>query len=244
MIVKISPGENSRRGERKAFTLSILQMALPTTEHVSIRITFESHGPPVEVQYFLFAILHARCLMWVTVLVILATTIYRVLPHPYNVAPVGAMFLLGGLYLPRRSFMALTIPFAAVVISDVMLYYRWDGSLFHAGRLVDYGAFALITLIGRWASVRPLGARAVCVVATPVVFYLVSNFGVWLGSDYAGSGMYPRDLSGLISCYVAALPFFQGTLIGDGLFAGSAILLIEGLRRTRHHASRWHAIAG
>jgi hypothetical protein len=41
------------------------------------------------------------------------------------------------------------------------------------------------------------------------LFFLITNFGVWISGT-----MYTFDLQGLITCYVMALPFFKGTLLG------------------------------
>ena len=58
--------------------------------------------------------------------------------------------------------------------------------------------------------------------ASSVLFYTVTNFGMWLFS-----GFYPRTLAGLEACYIAAIPFFQNTLAGDLFYA---TLLFGGLR--------------
>jgi hypothetical protein len=47
-----------------------------------------------------------------------------------------------------------------------------------------------------------------------VLFFTVTNFGTWLTS-----GMYPPTFSGLVACFVAAVPFFQNTLAGDLVFS-------------------------
>jgi hypothetical protein len=161
------------------------------------------------------------------ILTILLIAAYRLAPHPSNVAPVGALFVLSGLYV-RTGWRMWALPFGAVLASDALVYLRWDGSLFHLERLVDYGGFALIALMGR-ATSGSLGLRIASVAAAPILFYLVSNFGVWLW----GEGLYARTLDGLANCYVAALPFFRGTLFGDWLFAGAGMLAIEGFPRVR-----------
>lgn len=153
---------------------------------------------------------------------------YRMAPHPWNVAPVGALFALSGLYL-GRSWKSWALPFAAVLGSDALVYLRWDGSLLHPARLVDYLAFALVLLIARACAGRRLSGRVGAVLAAPIAFYLVSNFGVWLG----GERLYAHAASGLVDCYVAALPFFRGTLAGDWLFGLAGMLAIEGLPRLR-----------
>jgi hypothetical protein len=53
-------------------------------------------------------------------------------------------------------------------------------------------------------SLLPLAA------ASSVFFFVTSNFAVWMFS-----GIYARDAGGLVKCYIAALPFFQNTLMGD-----------------------------
>jgi len=159
---------------------------------------------------------------------ILAIALYRLAPHPWNVAPVSALFLLSGLYL-GRGWRAWLLPFAAVLVSDALVYYRWNGTLFEAGRLWDYGAFALILLIGAWAGRRVFAWRLGSVLSAPVVFYLISNFGVWA----APHGGYPHTLGGLAACYLAAIPFFQGTLAGDWIFGLSGLAAIEGLPKLR-----------
>jgi uncharacterized protein DUF6580 len=156
--------------------------------------------------------------------------LYRIAPHLPNVAPVGAMFVLGGLYLGRGvGWMAA--PFAGLLISDTVLNLAYDGRPVHPERLVDYLAFALIAGVARWTAGKPLGARIGVVVGAPVAFFLISNFGVWLGG-----GLYPHTLSGLFDCYTLALPFFRGTLFGDWLFAGVGLLALEGVKAREGHA--------
>ncbi len=164
------------------------------------------------------------------VALIAAAAIYRLLPHPFNVAPIGAMFLLGGVYL-NRSWSAWLVPFAALILSDAALDWRWHGSPFHWGRLIDYLGFAFIGLIGVWASHRSLFAKVGGVTVTPFVFFVVSNFGVWLAGEVNGQAMYPHSFQGLVACYVAGLPFLKGTLIGDWLFAGVGLAVLETAKR-------------
>jgi len=160
------------------------------------------------------------------VLAIVLMAVYRLAPHPWNVAPAGALFLLGGLYL-GRSWRGWAVPFAALIASDALIYLQWNGSLWEQSRVIDYVAFALVGLLGRAVSSRPAGWRIAGVAAAPAIFYLVSNFGVWL----SGNGLYAHTPQGLADCYIAALPFLRGTLLGDWLFAGLGILAVEGLPR-------------
>jgi hypothetical protein len=138
---------------------------------------------------------------------IFAAAAMRLLPHPPNFSPIAAMALFSGAYLPRRA-LAFLAPFGALLLSDALL------GGFYGGMVFVYLSFALTVLIG-WAiagrkSPLIIGGAAL---ASSVLFFVVTNFGVWLSS-----GMYPRTGEGLIGCYVAAVPFFQNTLAGDLFF--------------------------
>ncbi len=50
-----------------------------------------------------------------------------------------------------------------------------------------------------------------------VLFFVLTNFGVWAVGTF-----YPKTMSGLVTCYVVAIPFFRNTLAGD--FAFTALL--------------------
>lgn len=141
----------------------------------------------------------------------------RLLPHLPNFSPIDAMALFSGAYLGRRG-LAFAAPFGALFLSDAILG-------FYPGMEWVYGSVAAIVLIG-WLvsskqSVVRIGAGTL---AGSVLFFVVTNFGVWLGS-----GMYAHTLTGLARCYDLAIPFFQRTLAGDLfysalLFGGFALL--------------------
>ena len=158
---------------------------------------------------------------------ILAAAAMRLVPHPPNFTPVGAMALFSGAYFGRRG-LAFVAPLGALLVSDLALG-------FYHGMATVYSSVVLIVLIG-WAlskhrSFWRVGAAAL---ASSMLFYIVTNFGMWLSS-----GIYPHTLAGLEACYVAAIPFFQNTVAGDLvysalLFGGFALLLdaIPSLRDT------------
>ncbi|MEO6433884.1 MAG: DUF6580 family putative transport protein [Sphingomicrobium sp.] len=150
---------------------------------------------------------HAR--LSAIVVAILAAAALRLVPHPPNFTPIGAMALFGGAYLGRRAI-AFAAPLGALLLSDLVLG-------FYSGMAFQYVAVALTVALG-WAvlyqnrnGVR-VGGTAV---AASVLFFVISNLGVW-----AGSGMYPHTLAGLGACFVAAIPFFQNSLAGDLLWSG------------------------
>lgn len=152
----------------------------------------------------------------------------RLVPHPPNFTPVIALALFGGAAFSSRSA-AMIVTLGAMLLSD--LWLGWHSSL-----LAVYGALAVIVLIGhRVAISSPWSRIAGHGFAGALVFFMLSNLAVWLGS-----GMYAPTLEGLISCYTMALPFFGNTLAGTALFG----LALFGIAR-RAEATKYstHAVA-
>lgn len=160
------------------------------------------------------------------VLLILFAALSRLLPHPMNFAPVTAIALFAGVYLNKKY--AFIIPIIALLISDAIIgfypYIYWI-----------YGTVLLIALIGLWlkshvqnvSGAKKIGYIAGTTLVSSVIFFLVTNFGVWT------SGMfYEMTWSGLIQCYAMAIPFFRNTLLGDLVYTGAMFGVYELVMRT------------
>lgn len=126
----------------------------------------------------------------------------RLLPHPANLAPVGAIAIFGGAVLPRK--LAWWMPVAVMIISDLFIG-------FYAGMWFNWMAFLLVALFGMALRKSNNFTRiAVGTLGGSLLFFVVSNFGTW-----ALGNMYPHNFGGLMDCYYMGLPFFRGTLVGD-----------------------------
>lgn len=142
--------------------------------------------------------------------IVVAAALSRLVPHPPNFTVIGALALFGGACFENR-LAAYLVPLAAMLLSDAVLG-------FHGGMPVVYLAFLLTTALGR----RMRGNRNIATVArmsflSALLFYVITNFGVWAG----GSHMYPRTAQGLVSCYIAAIPFFGNTLAGTMIYSAA-----------------------
>ena len=151
-------------------------------------------------------------------LLILMAAACRLLPHPMNFTPVLAVSMLGGAILPRR--FALAIPLLALFLSDLALGYG-----FGVMNIVIYSCFTAGVGLG-WMlrEKRTLTRTLSATLAGSVLFFVTTNFVVWLGPMMAAPLDYPHTLAGLAKCYAMALPFFRNSLAGDvcwtlGLFA-------------------------
>ena len=154
---------------------------------------------------------------WVLLLFVLLAVLGRVAlphwPHLPNFAPLDSMALFGGAYFARRRW-AVTVPLLGVWLSDLVLNYQYLGhvQLFYSGFYWQYGTYALLALLAhaglhqRVSVVRVAGAG----VSAAVLFFLITNFGVWLGST-----TYPQTGTGLAACYAAGLPFFNHSLLSN-----------------------------
>ncbi|MBI4428717.1 MAG: hypothetical protein HY562_06325, partial [Ignavibacteriales bacterium] len=147
---------------------------------------------------------------------ILAAALSRLIPHPPNFAPIAAMALAGGVYLDKR--FAIIVPLAALLLSDAIIG-------FHSLMVFVYGSFLAISFIGLWlkSHKKPLPVFGAAL-ASSCLFFVVSNFGVWLLAD---GSIYPRSIAGILECYIAAVPFFQNTVLGDVLYTGVMFGILE-----------------
>ena len=148
----------------------------------------------------------------------------RLLPHPFNFSPVAALALFGGARFKSR-FTAYLIPLTAVWISDLFLNYAFFGRLvvFYDGAFFTYLAFALIVVLGSIALRKfSAGRLLITSLSASVIFFLVSNFGVWISG-----GLYPLTGGGLAACYGAAIPFFRNTLAGDLVYSFAIFYIYE-----------------
>lgn len=146
---------------------------------------------------------------------ILLAALSRLIPHPPNVAPITALALFGGVYLDRKH--TFVVPLAAMLVSDYFIG-------FHSGMLWVYGSFVAIGFVGLWLREHQgYMATFVASVVGSVLFFIVTNFAVWMSSNV----MYPPTPAGLIECYVAGIPFFRNTLLGDLFYVGSLFGISE-----------------
>jgi len=134
---------------------------------------------------------------------ILAAAASRLIPHPPNFTPIAAIALFAGAQFTDKRF-AFLVPLAGLLLSDLALG-------FHSLVPIVYGTFALIVCLGLMLQRGKSAPRiALFSLAGALLFFGTTNLAVWLFG-----GLYPKTAAGLIECYVAAIPFFWNTLLGD-----------------------------
>ena len=151
---------------------------------------------------------------------ILVVALSRLIPSMHNFSPLGALGLFGAAFFKRKS-LAFIIPIVSIWISDVLvnniLYASYYPSFtwFYEGFYWQYGSYLLIVLMALFLFKKVNTSRVVVGALTAtVIFFLISNFGAWVTSP-----LYPKTFSGLMTSYVAGIPFLNNGLVGDLLYS-------------------------
>jgi hypothetical protein len=166
---------------------------------------------------------------------ILLAALSRLLPLPPNFAPIEAVALFGGALFANRR-LAFLVPVLAMLASDLVLgvtrgatYLQYVTSVAYLPSLLaNYLCIAATVVLAFGLRGRVTGSRVLGYsLAGSVLFFLVSNFAVWV-TAFVVPG-YPACSTGLLPCYVAAVPFFKTTLVSTLvysalLFGGFALL--------------------
>ena len=146
---------------------------------------------------------------------ILFVALSRLLPHIPNFTPVAAMALFGGAVITNKKS-AYLLTFAALLLSDILvntlLYNDYNFANYIAQPFVwaVYFSFALTVFMG--TSIKNnINVKNVAFfsVSSSLLFWLLTNFACWPNNP-----LYTQDFSGLVNCYIAAIPFL-GNVVGD-----------------------------
>lgn len=155
---------------------------------------------------------------------ILFGALLRVAPHAANFAPIGAIALFSGAYLPKKHAALATL--GAMVVSDVMIGFDSLQS-----RLIIYAALMVSVGIGFWMREDKAFTRIVAgSMLGSVVFFLVTNL-VFVFPE----PLYAMTWAGQMQSYINGLPFFRNTVLGDlfytSLFFGAYEAIVAYNRR-------------
>ncbi len=140
--------------------------------------------------------------------IILAISISRFIPHPPNFTILIALSFYAPIFLGVKYIPIVLVSFA---FTDLVLG-------FHKLTLFTWGSILLIGYFSKFFS-NKLFSRFTGLLVCCCLFFLISNFGVWLiGSHGVGR-------INLIETYVLAIPFFGNTILSSFIVA----ILIEAI---------------
>ena len=152
----------------------------------------------------------------------------RVIPHPPNFTPIGGIIIFSTLKI-ENTFGKIFIPLfvfwvSDLIINNVMLpntYPQYYQGFQLFGNWTIYLALIVIMTVLRfyfhnYSSYILPGASLI----SATLFFLISNFGVWLGSS-----IYTPNFSGFLICLGAGVPFFGNTLLSTLIYS---VILVKG----------------
>jgi len=138
----------------------------------------------------------------ISVGIFIVLAISRFIPHPPNFTTLlGLAFyipaILGARYIPALIF--------SFLITDIIIG-------FHNIMFFTLGSVLFIGLISQYFLSSYISRIAGSLIGA-VLFFVITNFGVW------SLGSYGYSYNGLITCYTLALPFFAYSLISTLIFS-------------------------
>lgn len=149
-------------------------------------------------------------------------------------SPVIAIAIFSGFMIKQRN-MSFLLPLLALFISDLIIQVLYSQDLFpyagfYSGQWKNYLILMTATLIGWLLKGRNFPSLIAGALAAPTVYFLLSNFGVWLST---GEAVYSRDFNGLMTCYAAGLPFYKNALIATLIFLPGIVWLYNFLTKKK-----------
>lgn len=160
-------------------------------------------------------------ILWTLVAMALIASLYRILPNrPLGFAPQIAMALFAGSIIRNRGY-AFALPLLSMLLGDLVFQALYTAGLapyggFYKGQFTNYILFAGLTMLGFFIQYNKTWQVALGVLAGPTVYFLSSNFLVWLSG---GGYHHPQTFSGLMLTYIDGIPFYTGSLYATAVFA-------------------------
>jgi hypothetical protein len=166
-----------------------------------------------------------KSILWAFILMIVVSAISRFMV--YNVAgfaPQMAIALFGGAVIKDKKW-AFALPLASLLLSDIIFQLMFELGLsgregFYPGQWAVYLCFAMLTVFGFLMKKINLKNVIGFSISGSVLFFLTSNFFVWLG--YGGLGR-PATFEGLLLCYGDALAYYRDNGLINGFIANSMV---------------------
>ena len=162
-------------------------------------------------------------LLLAVILIIIVSAIYRVSPlRQYGFAPQIAIAIFSGFLFADNKKWAFALPLFSMLLSDVLYQILFSLKLspiegfYGFGQIINYALFALVTCIGFFVKQLNITKVASAAITAPTLFFLLSNFAVWVGN---GGYQRSRTLGGLLATYADGLPFYKNSIIGTIIFS-------------------------
>ena len=138
----------------------------------------------------------------ISVGIFLALAASRFVPHPPNFTSLIALSFYVPVFFGRKFIPAVLVSF---LITDLFIG-------FHNITFFTWGSVLVIGLLSK-VFVKTLILRISGALVGALVFFILTNLGVWL------LGSYGYSFNGFLMCYILALPFFGYSFISPIIFS-------------------------
>ena len=157
------------------------------------------------------------------IMLILILALARLIPHPMNFTPVIAVAIMSG-YFFKNIYLSFATLIISMLVADLFIGFYENMIFVYLSLLLISFSFYKLSKKINFKNLFIYGF------AGSVIFFIISNFGVWaLGSPGVSNLPYDKSLSGLIECYIFAIPFFPNTFLSTLIFSYPAIYIYKSL---------------
>ncbi|MDX1965453.1 MAG: DUF6580 family putative transport protein [Pirellulales bacterium] len=171
----------------------------------------------------------------------------RIFQPQWNVTPIAAVTLFAAALFAQR-WMAVLLPCVILAVSNLFLadyssrvemlavYVCFVAPAFWGTWLITGSNTSKNANLGAGHGIKFTASIILASVASSTLFYVVTNFAVWL---IRRGNAYEDSLAGLLECYAAAVPFYRWMLQGDLLYCG----LVFGSAAVLQRVGKWQHAA-
>tara|TARA_Y100000590_G_scaffold213372_1_gene241794 strand:- start:60892 stop:61410 length:519 start_codon:yes stop_codon:yes gene_type:complete len=156
---------------------------------------------------------------YINILMVFILIFSRLIPHPPNFTPIIAVAILSH-YFFKNIYMSFSVLFVSLFISDLII------GLYTNMILVYFSIFIIAYIFFKNFKMVNYKNLFIAGLIGSLIFFLISNFGVWL----LGS-LYEKNFSGLINCYVLAIPFFKNTFLSTIFYSYLTFFSLDFLKK-------------
>ncbi len=139
----------------------------------------------------------------------------RLIPHPPNFTPIISVAILCGIIF-ETLLISVIVLIGSMFISDLIIGL-------HSGIMHIYICLIFISyLFFKFSKKINYKNLIFYSFLGSIIFFLYSNFIVWISS-----GLYSKDLKGILECYILAIPFFSNTLFSTIFYSYITFIAIN-----------------
>lgn len=170
------------------------------------------------------------------IVLIVTTTLIKIICAPRfelsGTTGIMAVALFAG-FAGLDKKQAFLLPLVTLLISNIIIEILYRLNMFpfagfYKWQFVEYALLGLVlTAIGLLFRKLKTAGVFISAIVGPTVFFLISNFIVWLASRQTIG--YTNDFKGVMDCYAAGLPFYRNSVLSTIVLLPAFILAYQWL---------------